>query len=67
MYAASGLSIRPKTKISKNEQLTKEALSSPHRTLVDPWDNEIKVLNQVLKQAIIKELQQTQTGIFESG
>ena len=50
LYASSGLSIRPKTKISKIGQLkliieawglnpdkilTKEALSSPHRTLVD--------------------------------
>lgn len=74
LYASSGLSIKPKTKISKieqlkliieawglnpNEILTKEALSSPHRTVVNPQDDEIQVLNQALKQAIIKELQQT--------
>ncbi|MGD8565357.1 MAG: hypothetical protein PVF96_03310 [Candidatus Bathyarchaeota archaeon] len=53
--------------LNPNEILTKETLSSPHRTLVDSRDNEIQVLNQALKQAIFKELQQTRTGIFESG
>jgi len=71
---ARGLSVKPKTKISKmgqlkliieawglnpNEILTKEALSSPHKRLVDSQDNEIQFLNQTLKQAIVKELQQT--------
>jgi len=74
LYTSSGLSIKPKTKVSKmgqlkliieawglnpNEILTKEALSSPHRTLVDSRDNEIQFLNQTLKPAIVKELQQT--------
>jgi hypothetical protein len=53
--------------LNPNEILTKETLSSPHRTLVDSRDNEIQVSNQALKQAIVKELQQTQTGIFKSG
>jgi hypothetical protein len=53
--------------LNPNEILTKETLSSPHRTLVDSRDNEIQVLNQALKQVIFKELQQTRTGIFESG
>lgn len=72
LYASSGLSIRPKTKQSKLEQLkliieawgmnpheilTKEALSRPHRTIIDPEEAQIDTLNQTLKQAIIKELQ----------
>jgi len=51
LYASSGLSIRPKTKLSKIEQLktiieawgmdpnkilSKEALAMPHRTVIDP-------------------------------
>lgn len=82
LYASSGLSIRPKKKISKieqlkliieawglnpNEILSREALSSPHRTQVDRQDTEIQILNQALKQAIVKELQKPQQGIFESG
>ena len=78
LYASSGLSIRPKTKISKIDQLkliieawgmnpsevlNREALTVPHATLVDPEQEKIKALNQALKQAIIKELQQTQTGM----
>jgi hypothetical protein len=72
LYASSGLSIKPKSKLSKieqlkliieawgmnpNEILTREALSMPHRTVVDPAHNQIEVLNQALKHAIIKELQ----------
>jgi hypothetical protein len=78
LYASSGLSIRPNTKISKieqlklvieawgmnpNEILSREALTMPHTTLVNPEQGKIEVLNQALKQAIIKELKQTQTGI----
>ena len=77
LYTSSGLTIRPKTKISKidqlkliieawgmnpNEVLSREALTMPHTTLVDPEQEKIKALNQALKQAIIKELQ-TQTGM----
>lgn len=73
LYTQSGLSLRPKTKLSKieqlkllieawgmnpNEILSNEALSMPHRTIVDPMQAEIDVLNQALKQAIVKELKQ---------
>ena len=80
LYAQSGFSIRPKSKVSKIDQLnvimeawgldpnkilSREALSAPHRTVVDNRNEQIRVLNQSLKSAIIKELQQTQQGIFE--
>ena len=78
LYASSGLSIRPKTKVSKidqlkliieawgmnpNEVLSRDALTMPHRTIADPEQEKIEVLNQALKQAIIKELQETQSGL----
>lgn len=73
LYAQSGLSIRPKTKFSKieqlklvveawgmnpNEILSREALSTPYRTVIDPEQAQIAVLNQALKSAILKELKQ---------
>lgn len=73
LYASSGLSIRPKTRISKierltmfaeslglnpNEVLSRDAVAMPHRTLIDPNERTIAVLNQALKEAILKELQQ---------
>ncbi len=72
LYASSGLSIRPKTKISKidrlkmfaeslglnpDEVLSREAITMPHKTIIDPEEHKIEVLNQALKEAIIKELQ----------
>ena len=78
IYASSGLSLRPKTKFSKidqlkliieawgmnpNEILSREALSKPHRTIINHEQEKIEILNQALKQAIVKELQQTQSGI----
>jgi len=33
-----------------------EALTMPHRTVVDPEHDQIEALNQALKQAIIREL-----------
>ena len=63
----------PKTKLSKIEQLklfaeslglnpdevlSREAIAMPHRTVVDAEDRKIEVLNQALKQAILKELRQ---------
>jgi integrase len=78
LYASCGLSIRPKAKISKidqlkliieawglnpNEILSRDALTMPHATVVDAEQEKIEVLNQALKQAIIKELQKTQNGI----
>lgn len=74
LYASSGLSLRLKTKFSKidqlkliieawgmnpNEILSRKALSMPHKTVIDPEQKKIEILNQV----IIKELQQTQSGI----
>jgi hypothetical protein len=71
LYASSGLSIRPKTKLTKiqqiklmieacgmdpNEILSKHALSIPHRTIIDSEQTQIATLNQALKQAIIQEL-----------
>jgi hypothetical protein len=35
----------------------------PHATVVDPEQEKIEVLNQALKQAIVKELQKTPSGI----
>ncbi|UCH02742.1 MAG: hypothetical protein JSV20_02860, partial [Candidatus Bathyarchaeota archaeon] len=71
LYASSGLSIRPRTKLTKidrlkmfaeslglnpDEVLSRAALSRPHRTVVDPESRKIKVLNQALKHAILQEL-----------
>jgi integrase len=73
LYASSGLSIKPRTRLSKldqlkifaeslgfnpNDVLSRDALAMPHRTLVDPEQRKIDVLNQVLKDAILKELNQ---------
>ena len=64
---------KPKTRLSKldqlkffveslgfnpNEVLSKDALAMPHRTVIDPEQRKIDVLNQTLKDAIIKELNQ---------
>ena len=74
LYASSGLSIRPKTKITKidrikmfveslglnpDEILSKDALAVPHRTVVDQEERKIEVLNQALKEAILNELKTT--------
>ncbi|MGQ9641796.1 MAG: tyrosine-type recombinase/integrase [Candidatus Bathycorpusculaceae bacterium] len=74
IYAASGLSIRPKTQISKiealkeiirawglnpEEILTKEAMSTPHRTIISSEEVEnkqIKILCNALKAEMKKEL-----------
>ena len=71
LYASSGLSIRPKTKLSKidklkmfveslglnpDEVLAKDALAMPHRTVIDPEARKVDVLNETLKHAILKEL-----------
>ena len=73
LYTQSGLTIRPKTKLSRiqqlkmmieawgmnpNEILSKDALTSPHRTIIDAEQSQLNTLNQASKQAIIKELQQ---------
>ncbi|MFB0523489.1 MAG: tyrosine-type recombinase/integrase [Candidatus Bathyarchaeia archaeon] len=72
LYASSGLSIQPKTKVTKieklrmfaeslgldpDEVLSKDALTKPHRTtIVNREHLQIEVLNQALKEAILKEL-----------
>ena len=71
LYDSSGLSIRPKTILSNidrlkmfaeslglnpDEVLSRDALAMPHRTIVNSENRKIEVLNQALKQAIIKEL-----------
>jgi integrase len=71
LYASSGLSIRPKTKHSKVEQLklyaeilgldpheylSRKALSMPHKTIIDYEQYQTNTLTQALKQAILKEL-----------
>ena len=78
LYATCELSIRPKTKISKidqlkliieawglnpNEILSRDALVMPHATVVDPEQGKIEVLNQALKKVIVEELQKTPSGI----
>ena len=42
--------------LSPDEILSKDALSMPHRTVVDPEEEKIEILNQALKEAILKEL-----------
>ena len=77
VYAASGLCITPKTQTSKidalkeiirawglnpEEVLTKEAMSKPHRTIIDPQELEnkqIKLLCNALKTEMKKELRLT--------
>lgn len=71
LYVSSGLSIRPKTTLSKidrlktfaeslglnpDEVLSKDALIMPHRTVIDPEQRTIEILNKALKKEIIKEL-----------
>jgi hypothetical protein len=73
IYASSGLSIRPKTKISKVEALkeiirawglnpdrilTREALTEPHRTVIDFQDRknkQLEILGRTLRDLIRKE------------
>jgi hypothetical protein len=40
--------------LDPNKILSQEALTKPHRTIVDPEQQQIQVLNQALKQAILK-------------
>jgi len=71
LYASTGLSIRPKTRLSRidrlkmfaeslglnpDEVLSKDALTTPHRTVVDSESRKIEILNEALKHAILQEL-----------
>jgi hypothetical protein len=74
IYAASGLSIRPKTQLSKiealkeivrawgmnpDEVLTRETLTRPYATYVQPAsyeEEQVKSLSQALKDMMRKEL-----------
>ncbi len=76
IYTASGLSIKPKTRISKidalkeiirawglkpEEILTKNALTQPHRTVIDRnqiEQNQIHQLSIALKQHLLEELRE---------
>ena len=51
MFAES-LGLKP------DEALSMEALATPHMTVVDLEARKIEVLNQALKEAILKELRQ---------
>jgi len=76
IYIASGLSIKPKTRISKidalkeiirawgmnpEEILTRQALTEPHRTVIDRnqmEQSQIQQLSIALKQQLIKEIRE---------
>lgn len=78
IYMAAGLSIKPKTRLSKiealkeiirawglnpEEILTKQALTEPHRTVIDRSQieqNQIHQLSIALKQQLLKELRENQ-------
>jgi hypothetical protein len=79
IYISSGLSIRPKTRVSKidalkeiirawglnpDEVLTRDALSQPHRTVIDQNQLEQTQLTQLataLRHQMLKDFQQNQT------
>ena len=78
IYTASGLSIKPKTRVSKidalkeiirawgmnpEEILTRDALTKPHRTVVDRSQVEQSQIHQLtvaLKQQMIKEIRESE-------
>ena len=79
VYIASGLSIRPKTRINKldalkeisrawginpDEVFTREALSQPHRTVINQSQLEQSQLTQLataLRHQMLKDFQENQT------
>jgi hypothetical protein len=79
IYISSGLSKRPKTRVSKidalkeiirawglnpDEVLTREALTQPHRTVIDQNQLEQTQLTQLataLRHQMLKDFQQNQT------
>ena len=78
IYLAAGLSVKPRTKISKidalkeiirawgmnpEEILTRQALTEPHRTVIDRCQLEQSQLHQLsvaLKQQMLKEIRESQ-------
>jgi len=78
IYTASGLSIKPKTRVSKIDALkeiirawglnpedirTRDALTKPHRTVIDNSQveqNHIDQLTMALKQQMIKEIHEAE-------
>jgi len=76
IYIASGLSIKPKTRVSKidalkeiirawglnpEEILTRQALTEPHRTVIDRSqveESQIHQLSIALKQQLLKEIRE---------
>jgi hypothetical protein len=78
IYIAAGLSIKPRTKMSKidplkeiirawgmnpEEILTRQALTEPHRTIIDRSQIEQSQLHQLsvaLKQQMLKEIRESQ-------
>jgi len=78
VYTASGLSIKPKTRVSKidalkeiirawgmnpEEILTRQALTEPHRTVIDRnhmEQSQIQQLSIALKQQLLKEIRENQ-------
>jgi len=76
IYLASGLSIRPKTRISKidalkeiirawglnpDEILTREAMTQPHRTVIDQSrleNHQLAQLTTALRQQMLKEIRE---------
>jgi hypothetical protein len=49
--------------MSPNEILSRDAMTMPPATVVDPEQEKIAVLSRALEQGIIKEIQKTQNGI----
>jgi site-specific recombinase XerD len=78
IYVSSGLSIKPRTRISKidalkeiirawglnpEEILTRQALTEPHRTVIDRnqlEQSQLHQLSQALKQQMLKEIRESQ-------
>jgi hypothetical protein len=74
IYACSGFSIKPKTQVSKiealkevvrawglnpEEILVKNATAQPHRTVINPLEDQTRILSQALKEQIKQELQKS--------
>jgi len=71
IYVCSGLSIKPRTQVSKLDALkeiirawgmnpekilVKNAKTQPHRTVIDPLEEQTRILGQALRESIKQEL-----------